>query len=220
MRRDPGNRKQPQRGLLRKFSIVNATSVICPVKLQAIKQKTEGPMQTNTTPGSPLWRTHAANRSNRVAAEATLEFGRFRVLVRQLLVVAGDGSIKMRTPDFDLSFWRATDRWHQDDLFSRAWPGIVVAETNLKVQISTLRKALGKRRIRTQFGRGYQLTAPIRSPSSGMLLGSRRDDGVWPSQGLRPHGFLGDRYTMGLSRDHAGGRFDPARNRGTASGRY
>jgi DNA-binding winged helix-turn-helix (wHTH) protein len=45
------------------------------------------------------------------------------------------------------------------------WPGIVVAEENLKVQISALRKALGEDRdfIRTEFGRGYRFTAAVRS---------------------------------------------------------
>jgi hypothetical protein len=34
----------------------------------------------------------------------------------------------------------------KDELLSRVWPGIVVAEENLKVQISALRKALGEDR--------------------------------------------------------------------------
>ncbi len=53
----------------------------------------------------------------------------------------------------------------KDELLSRVWPGIVVAEENLKVQISALRKALGEDRdfIRTEFGRGYGFTAAVRS---------------------------------------------------------
>jgi DNA-binding winged helix-turn-helix (wHTH) protein len=53
----------------------------------------------------------------------------------------------------------------KDELLSRVWPGIVVAEENLKVQISALRKALGQDRdfIRTESGRGYRFTAAIRS---------------------------------------------------------
>ena len=37
---------------------------------------------------------------------------------------------------------------------ARVWPGVVVAEENLKVQISALRRALGEDRdfIRTEFG--------------------------------------------------------------------
>jgi DNA-binding winged helix-turn-helix (wHTH) protein len=43
------------------------------------------------------------------------------------------------------------------------WPGIVVSEENLKVQVSALRKGLGADRdvIRTEFGRGYRFTGNI-----------------------------------------------------------
>jgi DNA-binding winged helix-turn-helix (wHTH) protein len=43
------------------------------------------------------------------------------------------------------------------------WPGIVVSEENLKVQVSALRKALGADRdvIHTDFGRGYRFTGVL-----------------------------------------------------------
>jgi DNA-binding winged helix-turn-helix (wHTH) protein len=48
----------------------------------------------------------------------------------------------------------------KEELLDRVWPGIVVCEQSLKVQISALRKALGADRelIRTDFGRGYRFT--------------------------------------------------------------
>lgn len=48
---------------------------------------------------------------------------------------------------------------------SHVWPGIVVSEENLKVQMCALRKALGADRdiIRTEFGRGYRFTAVVRT---------------------------------------------------------
>jgi DNA-binding winged helix-turn-helix (wHTH) protein len=48
----------------------------------------------------------------------------------------------------------------KEELLSRVWPGLVVSEENLKVQVSALRKALGADRdvIRTEFGRGYRFT--------------------------------------------------------------
>src|SRR5215469_7711723 len=51
------------------------------------------------------------------------------------------------------------------ELLDRVWPSVVVAEENLKVQISALRKVLGENRdfIRTEFGRGYRFTATIHS---------------------------------------------------------
>ena len=51
----------------------------------------------------------------------------------------------------------------KEELLSRVWPGIVVSEENLKVQVSALRKALGADRdiIRTEFGRGYRFTGAL-----------------------------------------------------------
>ena len=46
----------------------------------------------------------------------------------------------------------------KDELLDLAWPGVVVEENNLQVQISTLRKILGPLAIVTIPGRGYRLT--------------------------------------------------------------
>src|SRR5438874_7368063 len=110
----------------------------------------------------------ARDWSSRVAAEATLEFGRFRVLLRQRKLVADGVPIELGTRALDLLLvLLETDGSlvTKDELMSRVWPGIVVAEENLKVQIAALRKALGEDRdfIRTEFGRGYRFTAVVRS---------------------------------------------------------
>lgn len=44
----------------------------------------------------------------------------------------------------------------KDELLDLAWPGLVVEENNLQVQISTLRKLLGQHAVATIAGRGYQ----------------------------------------------------------------
>jgi len=49
----------------------------------------------------------------------------------------------------------------KDELLDIAWPGMVVEENNLAVQISALRKLLGNRVIATVAGRGYQFTAAL-----------------------------------------------------------
>jgi DNA-binding winged helix-turn-helix (wHTH) protein len=107
-----------------------------------------------------------ANRL-RPAAD-TFEFGRFGVLLRQRQLVAGGVAIELGTRAFDLllALLEADGSLvTKDELLSRVWPGIVVAEENLKTQIFALRKALGEDRdfIRTEFGRGYRFTAPVRS---------------------------------------------------------
>ena len=106
--------------------------------------------------------------SNPVAAEATLAFGRFRVLLRRRQLVADDVPIELGTRALDLLVVLLEANGSvvsKDELFNRVWPGIAVSEANLKVQIAALRRALGEDRdfIRTEFGRGYRFTAAIRS---------------------------------------------------------
>jgi len=110
----------------------------------------------------------AVDRSSSAAADATLAFGRFRVLLRQRQLVVDGVPIELGTRAFDLLLVLLEADGSlvtKDELLSRVWPGIVVAEENLKVQISALRKALGEDRdfIRTEFGRGYRFTEAVRS---------------------------------------------------------
>ena len=49
----------------------------------------------------------------------------------------------------------------KSELLERVWPGVVVEENNLTVQISTLRKVLGQGAIATVAGRGYRFTLPL-----------------------------------------------------------
>jgi DNA-binding winged helix-turn-helix (wHTH) protein len=101
-------------------------------------------------------------------AGATLEFGRFRVLLRQRQLLADGMPIELGTRAFDLLLVLLEADGllvSREELLSRVWPGIVVSEDNLKVQVAALRKALGEDRdfIRTEFGRGYRFTAVLRS---------------------------------------------------------
>jgi DNA-binding winged helix-turn-helix (wHTH) protein len=114
--------------------------------------------------------------ANRTAPNATLEFGRFRVLLRRRQLIADGVPIDLGTRALDLLLVLLEADGSlvtKDELMSCVWPGIVVAEENLKVQISALRKALGQDRdfIRTEPGRGYRFTAAVRST---LRLGSRQ----------------------------------------------
>jgi adenylate cyclase len=51
----------------------------------------------------------------------------------------------------------------KQELLDRAWPGLVVEEANLQVQISMLRKQLGSQVIATIPGRGYRFVSPVTS---------------------------------------------------------
>jgi DNA-binding winged helix-turn-helix (wHTH) protein len=110
----------------------------------------------------------ARDRSSPTTADTTLAFGRFRVLLRQRQLVADGVPTELGTRALDLLLVLLEADGSlvtKDELLSRVWPGIVVAEENLKVQISALRKALGEDRdfIRTEFGRGYRFTEAVRS---------------------------------------------------------
>ena len=54
----------------------------------------------------------------------------------------------------------------KDELMALVWPGTVVEESNLTVQISALRKLLGAKAISTVSGRGYRFTLVPDAPES------------------------------------------------------
>jgi DNA-binding winged helix-turn-helix (wHTH) protein len=121
-----------------------------------------------------------AERSTSVPAETALEFGRFRVLLRQRQVLADGIPLQLGTRGFDLLLVLLEAGGAlvtKDQLLSRVWPGITVSEQNLKVQISALRKALGDSRefIGTDVGRGYRFTGEVRP--TAIWNGRRRCDG-------------------------------------------
>ena len=106
---------------------------------------------------------HGANRSTPATAEAALEFGRFRVLLRRRQLFADGVPVELGTRAFDLLLALLVADGllvSKEELLSRVWPGVVVSEENLKFQICTLRKALGADRdlIRTEIGRGFRFT--------------------------------------------------------------
>jgi DNA-binding winged helix-turn-helix (wHTH) protein len=111
---------------------------------------------------------HSPSQSRWGAQDAALEFGRFRMLVRRRQLTADGVPVRLGTRAFDLlTVLLEADGSlvAKEELLSRVWPGIYVSEENLKVQISALRKALGKDRdfIRTEAGRGYRFTAVVKS---------------------------------------------------------
>jgi DNA-binding winged helix-turn-helix (wHTH) protein len=62
---------------------------------------------------------------------------------------------------------RAGEVVGKEELIARAWPQTFVEESNLKIQVSALRRALGdgqggNRYVVTVPGRGYNFVAPVR----------------------------------------------------------
>src|SRR5207245_6352265 len=54
----------------------------------------------------------------------------------------------------------------KEELLELVWPGLVVEENNLQVQISALRKVLGPQTVSTIPGRGYRFAAALESDSA------------------------------------------------------
>jgi DNA-binding winged helix-turn-helix (wHTH) protein len=129
-------------------------------------------MNTNAYPEPALWRKSAlserATSWSSARADAVLELGRFRVLLRRRRLLADGVPVELGTRAFDLLLVLLEADGAlvtKEELLNRVWPGIVVSEESLKVQICALRKALGADRnlIRTEFGRGYRFIGILRS---------------------------------------------------------
>ncbi len=95
---------------------------------------------------------------------ATYRFGRFELnpATRQLLVDDQPAPLGARAFDVLLALIERRDRLvTKNELLDLVWPGVVVEENNLQVQISALRKILGTDAIATIPGRGYRFTLPV-----------------------------------------------------------
>ena len=92
---------------------------------------------------------------------STLRFGRFSVHpeARQLTVDGERANLGARAFDVLLALIERRERVvSKHELFDLVWPGVIVEENNLQVQVSHLRKLLGSEVIATVPGRGYRFT--------------------------------------------------------------
>ena len=96
---------------------------------------------------------------------AVYRFGTFELRPDQRQLLGTDGApVALGQRAFDVLLAlveRAGDLVPKDDLLERVWPGVVVEENNLQVQVSSLRKVLGATAITTTAGRGYRFTLPL-----------------------------------------------------------
>src|SRR6476619_6328572 len=94
-----------------------------------------------------------------VATDA-LSFDSFVLQPVERRLVVGGAPVAIGARAFDVLVVlaeRAGQLVSKQELLDLVWPGLVVEENNLQVQITTLRKVLGPQAIVTIPGRGYRL---------------------------------------------------------------
>jgi DNA-binding winged helix-turn-helix (wHTH) protein len=93
-----------------------------------------------------------------------LKFGPFELQARHRRLLRDGEPLPVGARAFDVLLALAERRERivtKAELMDLAWPGLVVEENNLQVQISSLRKLLGPDAIATIPGRGYRFTAAL-----------------------------------------------------------
>jgi DNA-binding winged helix-turn-helix (wHTH) protein len=128
----------------------------------------------------------ATGRGTAVAGSAAcaggrvFSFGPFRLLPSQRLLLEDDRRIHIGSRAFDILTTlveRAGEVVGKEELIARVWPNVFVDDSNLKTQVSGVRRALGESRaggcyIVTVPGRGYNFVAPVSLAGVPALHGS------------------------------------------------
>jgi TolB-like protein len=100
-----------------------------------------------------------------------LRFEHFELLPAHRQVLAHGRVVPLGSRAFDLLLVLVEHRDRvvgKEELLAKVWPGQVVEENNLTVQVAALRKAIGAETIATVSGRGYRFTAREASEASGV----------------------------------------------------
>ena len=106
------------------------------------------------------------------APPVCLRFGRFELQAQQCQLLRDGQPVPLGARALDLLVVlanRAGQLVSRGELLALVWPGLVVEENNLSVQINTLRRVLGGEVVATIPGRGYRFIAAVEgaAPAAG-----------------------------------------------------
>ncbi len=105
----------------------------------------------------------------------SFRFGDFILAAEERKLTRDGIEIALGARAFDMLSFFVANRHRiltKDEILDAVWPDIAVEESNLTVQVSSLRKALGPKSLATIPGRGYQFVlsveegAPVRVPQA------------------------------------------------------
>ena len=121
-----------------------------------------------------------------------VRFGRFRFDLGRRELSRDEAPLRLGGRALDILHLLASakgDTVSKDELLARVWPGVVVEENNLQVQVSALRKALqeeatGQSYVVTVPGRGYRLIGLIDSSHQEPALPDKPSIAVLPFQNM------------------------------------
>lgn len=102
------------------------------------------------------------------------QFGPFRLIPARQLLLGGDARVRLGGRALEILtalVERPGQLVTKQELIVRTWPDTVVEDSNLKVHIAALRKALGEEAPDEQYfvtvtGRGYRFVAPVQSQAA------------------------------------------------------
>ena len=104
--------------------------------------------------------------ADELASERAISFGPFRLFPAQRLLLEDDNAVRVGSRALDILtalVERPGELVGKDELMARVWPNTHVEESNLKFQVSALRRTLGggNRYLVNVPGRGYCFVAPV-----------------------------------------------------------
>jgi predicted ATPase/DNA-binding winged helix-turn-helix (wHTH) protein len=111
----------------------------------------------------------ASHQSPVLSDERSYRFGAYQLFPRTRVLLADGRPVRLGSRAIDILtalIERAGEVVSKDELIARAWPNTFVDETNLRVHIGALRKALGdgqqgRRYLTNVVNRGYSFIVPI-----------------------------------------------------------